>query len=511
MAGAGVDIADKESTPDGLSFLQTCTSQVRSHSGGLAKPLEIVGQKPRGSNQKTDCTGVIVRTSAYAEATALWYPTIAPPDNWLIPAILYQDRVSTIVPSPGSDGWGDRYRNPHVRTDLARVDELAEVMGDLYVPTQLSSVAGHGVRSGAAAKRIYRNVQAELEFLSQSEDAFTAEWAIATLEATRHRLGAGVLLQGDDHFHKTGWDEPLGISGLPWRVVQDDVLQRLTSEVSESSSEERVRWDFILLHKLSPRLRHFLVETLGFQDDGEGDRFSVALYAPAPICDEVFSALALSHCLQLGWVPMSGQAQSNSLLSPAPGSIDILGDTEEFVVRAQALLPTPPPDTPLSEVVRFRREHAEDLATMREALRQMTREVNALGIHAVSDVSSRVQQMLDKPREAVEKALAARDECVHRQVNVVLSDFSSLVKTAMSGVAGLGTSAAGDVGADIYNHISITPEGVLDSVTNPGSLSVGLVSAAGYAGWRYWRAARSRKSVREMGFGYFYEMRTTLG
>lgn len=69
-------------------------------------------------------------------STALWQPDMAPPNEWLYPAILYQDRISTIVP----DRSYDREETPVALFDsLERSERLAGTLGDLYVPTRLSS------------------------------------------------------------------------------------------------------------------------------------------------------------------------------------------------------------------------------------------------------------------------------------------------------------------------------------------------------------------------------------
>lgn len=58
---------------------------------------------------------------------ALWEPDLTPPDQWLLPSILYQDKISTLTPWPYAD---DR--------DSRKARELRDVLGPLYEPLALT-------------------------------------------------------------------------------------------------------------------------------------------------------------------------------------------------------------------------------------------------------------------------------------------------------------------------------------------------------------------------------------
>jgi hypothetical protein len=56
---------------------------------------------------------------------ALWEPDITPPENWLLPSILYQDRISTFAPLSVSD------------RDGLEAEKLRSALGNLYEPLSL--------------------------------------------------------------------------------------------------------------------------------------------------------------------------------------------------------------------------------------------------------------------------------------------------------------------------------------------------------------------------------------
>src|SRR5947207_13625802 len=57
---------------------------------------------------------------------ALWEPDISPPADWLVPAVLYQERISTIAPL---GDLSDR--------DSMQARELRAELGDLYQPLSM--------------------------------------------------------------------------------------------------------------------------------------------------------------------------------------------------------------------------------------------------------------------------------------------------------------------------------------------------------------------------------------
>ncbi|MGP5125695.1 hypothetical protein ACTXKL_04080 [Brachybacterium tyrofermentans] len=58
--------------------------------------------------------------------TALWAPEIQPPDSWLVPAVLYQDKISTFAPVSYLDD-----------SDGRSAQRLKNALGDLYEPANL--------------------------------------------------------------------------------------------------------------------------------------------------------------------------------------------------------------------------------------------------------------------------------------------------------------------------------------------------------------------------------------
>lgn len=64
-------------------------------------------------------------------AIALWAPDITPPDEWLIPALLYQERIATFAPLPYlRDADGEEARR------------LENLVGDLYEPVHFATGRG---------------------------------------------------------------------------------------------------------------------------------------------------------------------------------------------------------------------------------------------------------------------------------------------------------------------------------------------------------------------------------
>ncbi|MFF3611232.1 DUF6236 family protein [Streptomyces sp. NPDC002580] len=60
--------------------------------------------------------------------TALWEPDVSPPLEWLIPSILYQDKVATFAPESWEDG-----------ADKTAAHRLRTLLGSLYSPLSLAS------------------------------------------------------------------------------------------------------------------------------------------------------------------------------------------------------------------------------------------------------------------------------------------------------------------------------------------------------------------------------------
>lgn len=67
------------------------------------------------------------------ETVALWAPDIEPPDDWLVPAILYQDKIATFAPEPYLDDRDGRASR--------RIERL---LGDLYEPVSLPAAFAQG-------------------------------------------------------------------------------------------------------------------------------------------------------------------------------------------------------------------------------------------------------------------------------------------------------------------------------------------------------------------------------
>jgi hypothetical protein len=65
------------------------------------------------------------------QSVALWEPDITPPDEWLIPSVLYQEAISTFSPLPEVD---DR--------DGRESHRLRQLLGSIYQPLSLASTFG---------------------------------------------------------------------------------------------------------------------------------------------------------------------------------------------------------------------------------------------------------------------------------------------------------------------------------------------------------------------------------
>src|ERR1700683_3490892 len=70
-------------------------------------------------------------------SVALWSPDITPPDDWLIPALLYQERIATFAPLP------------YLRdVDGREARRLQDLLGDLYEPVHFVTGDGPDHQSG---------------------------------------------------------------------------------------------------------------------------------------------------------------------------------------------------------------------------------------------------------------------------------------------------------------------------------------------------------------------------
>ena len=67
------------------------------------------------------------------ETVALWAPDIEPPDDWLVPAILYQDKIATFAPEPYLDDRDGRASR-----------RIKNLLGDLYEPVSLPATFANG-------------------------------------------------------------------------------------------------------------------------------------------------------------------------------------------------------------------------------------------------------------------------------------------------------------------------------------------------------------------------------
>jgi hypothetical protein len=125
---------------------------------------------------------------------ALWRPDLSPPAAILYPAVLYQERISTITPSlvtfqmkrhPGHDDL-----NPHLERQLARAASLQKILGDLHVPTSLDVLSETEIPDDE-----FRSVvSAALDFLRA--DRAVAE-LIAVREAMRKEASQSIARVGE--------------------------------------------------------------------------------------------------------------------------------------------------------------------------------------------------------------------------------------------------------------------------------------------------------------------------
>lgn len=75
-----------------------------------------------------DGSAVRVPHLSVPEIVALWAPDIEPPTDWLVPAILYQDKIATFAPEPYLD-----------ESDGQVARRMEHTLGGLYEPVSLSS------------------------------------------------------------------------------------------------------------------------------------------------------------------------------------------------------------------------------------------------------------------------------------------------------------------------------------------------------------------------------------
>jgi hypothetical protein len=95
---------------------------------------------------------------------ALWAPEITPPDEWLIPAILYQDRIATFAP------------HPYLRdTDGQEARRLERLLGELYEPLHFDTVEDPSL-CGVLQGRIPLWLKYAQSRLGQAPDPVLSEW-----------------------------------------------------------------------------------------------------------------------------------------------------------------------------------------------------------------------------------------------------------------------------------------------------------------------------------------------
>lgn len=126
--------------------------------GGFA----IAATAARGSL----CTTAVLMTEAHV---ALWAPDIRPPDDWLVPAVLYQERIATIAPF-GSD------RN----VDSQTVDDLREQLGELWQAVRFGKPSRDLTRETSLLPFLQERLALWVQFATSTphlkNDAFTQAW-----------------------------------------------------------------------------------------------------------------------------------------------------------------------------------------------------------------------------------------------------------------------------------------------------------------------------------------------
>lgn len=107
--------------------------------------------------------------------TALWTPDIAPPHEWLLPAVLYQERIATFAPWPGLGG-----------RDGQAYERLRDILGDdLYEPVRL----GAALDADPDLVRVVRGNLAlwRTQLARAHMPAMTAEWVVRSERGPERR------------------------------------------------------------------------------------------------------------------------------------------------------------------------------------------------------------------------------------------------------------------------------------------------------------------------------------
>ena len=100
------------------------------------------------------------------ETVALWAPDIEPPDDWLVPAILYQDKIATFAPEPCLDDRDGRASR-----------RIKQVLGDLYEAVSLpATFANDGYIEHELRARVSSWIMTARR-IDPKSDSYIGRWA----------------------------------------------------------------------------------------------------------------------------------------------------------------------------------------------------------------------------------------------------------------------------------------------------------------------------------------------
>lgn len=119
-------------------------------------------------------------------STVLWQPEVNPPAEWLFPAILYEEKISTIAP-PIDVG----YKSVRVIDSLlSKFQQLQECLGNLYVPANIRTHSLSDFEKELIQFELHQTVR-DLRSKRQSE-TITKWLSIVDLRSEQERLTTSV-------------------------------------------------------------------------------------------------------------------------------------------------------------------------------------------------------------------------------------------------------------------------------------------------------------------------------